>query len=219
MSFIHDTFLLGTQTAQRLFHKFARISRSSTTTATCRRKMWPRTGGSRISSKSGWRAITTNGGRCGRMAFRSASAPATPTRTRSSSRGRDRSSSLRNPLYHWTHLELKRYFGIDELLDEQSPPAIWDTANEELTAPASARRHPREVPCQRALHHGRSRRRCASRAVAESGLATQFFPPSVPTRLDPINRKCSTHGWTSWRCRRRPYREVRRSARRARQTA
>ena len=24
--------------------------------------------------------------------------------------------TLRNPLYHWTHLELKRYFGIDELL-------------------------------------------------------------------------------------------------------
>ena len=26
--------------------------------------------------------------------------------------------TLRNPLYHWTHLELKFYFGIDELLDE-----------------------------------------------------------------------------------------------------
>ena len=31
--------------------------------------------------------------------------------------------TLRNPLYHWTHLELKRYFGIDELLDERSAPA------------------------------------------------------------------------------------------------
>ena len=26
--------------------------------------------------------------------------------------------TLRNPLYHWTHLELKRFFGIDRLLDE-----------------------------------------------------------------------------------------------------
>ena len=26
--------------------------------------------------------------------------------------------TLRNPLYHWTHLELKRYFDIDDLLDE-----------------------------------------------------------------------------------------------------
>ena len=39
---------------------------------------------------------------------------------------------LRNPLYHWTHLELRRYFGIDELLDEQSAPRIWATANERL---------------------------------------------------------------------------------------
>ena len=28
--------------------------------------------------------------------------------------------TLRNPLYHWTHLELKRYFGITELLDENN---------------------------------------------------------------------------------------------------
>jgi glucuronate isomerase len=32
---------------------------------------------------------------------------------------------LRNPLYHWTHLELKRYFNIDLLLDENSAPEIW----------------------------------------------------------------------------------------------
>ena len=30
--------------------------------------------------------------------------------------------TLRNPLYHWTHLELKRYFGIDELLNEKTAP-------------------------------------------------------------------------------------------------
>src|SRR5437016_14145993 len=32
--------------------------------------------------------------------------------------------TLRNPLYHWTHLELQRYFGIQELLDERKAPAI-----------------------------------------------------------------------------------------------
>jgi len=37
--------------------------------------------------------------------------------------------TLRNPLYHWTHLELQRYFGITELLDEASAPRIWDQAN------------------------------------------------------------------------------------------
>src|SRR3954453_23868686 len=37
--------------------------------------------------------------------------------------------TLGNPLYHWTPLELKRYFGIDELLDESSAPRIWEQAN------------------------------------------------------------------------------------------
>lgn len=37
-----------------------------------------------------------------------------------------------NPLYHWTHLELKRYFGIDEPLTSQSCQAIWDQANKKL---------------------------------------------------------------------------------------
>lgn len=37
-----------------------------------------------------------------------------------------------NPIYHWTHLELKRYFGIDELLTPESAPAIWKACNEKL---------------------------------------------------------------------------------------
>ncbi len=40
--------------------------------------------------------------------------------------------TLRNPLYHWTHLELQRYFGIHELLDERTAPGIWKKANEML---------------------------------------------------------------------------------------
>lgn len=40
--------------------------------------------------------------------------------------------TLRNPLYHWSHLELKRYFGIDDLINEQSAPAIWEAANKTL---------------------------------------------------------------------------------------
>ena len=35
-----------------------------------------------------------------------------------------------NPIYHWTHLELKRYFGIDEVLTEESAKRIWDKCNE-----------------------------------------------------------------------------------------
>ena len=34
-----------------------------------------------------------------------------------------------NPLYHWTHLELKRYFDIDEPLNENTARDIWDKIN------------------------------------------------------------------------------------------
>ena len=38
---------------------------------------------------------------------------------------------LRNPLYHWTQLELKRYFGVcDRLLDAGTAKGIWEQCNE-----------------------------------------------------------------------------------------
>ncbi len=40
-----------------------------------------------------------------------------------------------NPLYHWAHLELRRYFGVDELLSERSAPAIWVACNAQLAGP------------------------------------------------------------------------------------
>ena len=40
-----------------------------------------------------------------------------------------------NPLYHWTHLELKRYFDIDETLSEDSCERIWNKVNECLAKP------------------------------------------------------------------------------------
>jgi glucuronate isomerase len=42
---------------------------------------------------------------------------------------------LRNPLYHWTHLELTRYFGITELLCPESAERIWETCNDALQQP------------------------------------------------------------------------------------
>ena len=39
---------------------------------------------------------------------------------------------LRNPMYHWCALELKRYFGIDTLLAPETARRVWDEANEKL---------------------------------------------------------------------------------------
>ena len=43
---------------------------------------------------------------------------------------------LRNPLYHWTHLELKRYFGVDDLLSSETAEKIWNACDEQLHDPA-----------------------------------------------------------------------------------
>ncbi|MCL2184306.1 MAG: glucuronate isomerase [Treponema sp.] len=40
-----------------------------------------------------------------------------------------------NPLYHWTHLELQRFFNINEPLTEKSAPLIWEKANALLQQP------------------------------------------------------------------------------------
>ena len=43
--------------------------------------------------------------------------------------------TLRNPLYHWTHLELKRFFGIEKLLSPKTADEIWETCNAKLQTP------------------------------------------------------------------------------------
>ncbi|WP_298301315.1 glucuronate isomerase [Hydrotalea sp.] len=43
--------------------------------------------------------------------------------------------TLRNPLYHWTHLELKRYFGISEILNEHTAEQIYTQCTALLQQP------------------------------------------------------------------------------------
>ncbi|HEV3221830.1 MAG TPA: glucuronate isomerase [Puia sp.] len=40
--------------------------------------------------------------------------------------------TLRNPLYHWTHLELQRYFGVDKILHAGSAKEIYEYCNQKL---------------------------------------------------------------------------------------
>lgn len=40
--------------------------------------------------------------------------------------------TMRNPLYHWTHLELKRYFGIEEILNPSTAKAVYDNASAQI---------------------------------------------------------------------------------------
>lgn len=90
--------------------------------------------------------------------------------------------TLRNPLYHWTHLELRRYFGIIEFLDESSAPAIWERANAALpglTAQVILKKFRVEVVCTTddptddLRHH---------EAIAKSNLTTRVFPAFRPDK-------------------------------------
>lgn len=44
--------------------------------------------------------------------------------------------TMRNPLYHWTHLELQRYFNIDTLLSPSTAKEIYENASAQLRQPA-----------------------------------------------------------------------------------
>lgn len=133
MPFIHDDFLLRTQTACRLYHEFARdepildyhthlppdqVANNSQFGDLA--QVW--LGGDHYK----WRAMRATG-----VPERFCTGDAPPYE-KFLAWARTVPQTLRNPLYHWTHLELKRYFDIDELLDEKSAPQIWERANERL---------------------------------------------------------------------------------------
>jgi len=92
--------------------------------------------------------------------------------------------TLRNPLYHWTHLELNRYFGIDDLLDENSAPEIWKRANALLASD--------DLSVHGILKRFDVRALCTSddpadsledhKTIAASGLQTRVYPTFRPDR-------------------------------------
>ncbi|PTR00908.1 D-glucuronate isomerase [Mucilaginibacter yixingensis] len=43
--------------------------------------------------------------------------------------------TMRNPLYHWTHLELQRYFGVNDILSPSTAKSIYDQCTEQLQTP------------------------------------------------------------------------------------
>ncbi len=49
--------------------------------------------------------------------------------------------TIRNPLYHWTHLELQRYFGIDTLLDASTADEIYEDCTAKLKTPEYSARN------------------------------------------------------------------------------
>jgi glucuronate isomerase len=139
--FIHDDFLLHSEAARTLYHEFAKPepildyhnhltpadiahdTRYDTIT-----QVWL------YGDHYKWRAMRTNGvderfctGSASDWEKFSTYAATVP-------------KTLRNPLYHWTHLELARYFGVTELLNADSAERIYAVCNEQLQTPEKSTR-------------------------------------------------------------------------------
>jgi glucuronate isomerase len=142
MEFIHDDFLLHSETARQLYHNYAagepildyHSHLSPADIASDRQfndlsQIWLE------GDHYKWRAMRANG-----IDERYCTGDAAPYK-KFLAWARTVPATLRNPLYHWTHLELKRYFDVGELLDERSAKAIWDKANALLATPECSVRH------------------------------------------------------------------------------
>ena len=136
MKFIHEDFLLSTRSARRLYQQFAEdepifdyhCHLSPKDIAENRQfknlfEIWLE------GDHYKWRAMRSNG-----VAERFCTGDADPF-AKFQAWAATVPHTLRNPLYHWTHIELKRYFDIDELLDESTATRIWKKANERLASP------------------------------------------------------------------------------------
>jgi len=105
-------------------------------------------------------------------------------------------NTLRNPLHHWTHLELKFYFGIDDLLDESTAGSIWHRANEQLAA----------MPVHELLHKSHVAVSCTTddpadtlddhiRIRAEGRLSTRVYPTFRPDKALVVDQPEAFNAW------------------------
>ncbi len=181
--FIHDDFLLATPQARELYHRHAETQPildfhnhlSAVQIATNHRfadltELWLAT------DHYKWRALRANG-----IPERLITGDAAPEE-KFRAWARTVPYTLRNPLYHWTHLEMARHFGITALLDESTAETVWNEANAQL---------PR-LRVQEILARHRVRVLCTTddpaepldshREIAAGPLATRVYPTYRPDR-------------------------------------
>jgi len=104
-------------------------------------------------------------------------------------------ATLRNPLYHWSHLELKRYFGLDVIINPGSADRIWREANARL---ATMRVHDilaankvavictTDDPADPLDTHA---------AIARLGLKTRVYPSFRPDKALAVNAPALFGPW------------------------
>ena len=136
-SFIHDDFLLQTDAAKQLYHEHAAkqpiidyhchlnpdyIARDNSFDNLV--QLWLE------GDHYKWRAMRTNG-----IAERYCTGKETSDWEKFEKWATTVPYTMRNPLYHWTHLELKRAFGVDKLLNPATAKEIYDECTTKLRTP------------------------------------------------------------------------------------
>lgn len=198
MPFIHEDFLLTTPTARRLYHQHAagqpildyHCHLPPRDIAENRRfnhltEIWLE------GDHYKWRAMRANG-----VDERLCTGEAEPYE-KFLAWARTVPHTLRNPLYHWTHLELRRYFGIEELLDEHSAPSIWERANASLATEV--------LSAQGILEQFRVKALCTTddptddlrwhAQIAAAGLTTRVFPTFRPDKALNVHQPEAFNAW------------------------
>jgi len=134
--FIHEDFLLETDVARDLYHRY--VADLPIIDYHCHLPVAQIAADHRFRSLTEiwldgdhykWRAMRANG-----IAERFCTGDASD-QEKFEAWARTVPATLRNPLYHWTHLELKRPFGVTELMSERTARAIYDHCNELLQRP------------------------------------------------------------------------------------
>ena len=183
-AFLDENFLLSNEIAQRLYHEHA--ARQPIVDYHCHLSPADIAGNRRFANlfeiwlegdHYKWRAMRANG-----VAERYITGDASPYE-RFLAWARTVPYTLRNPLYHWTHLELQRYFGITELLDESSAAQIWERTTaalaQDLSTHGILKKFGVQVVCTTddptddLRHH---------KAISKSGLATRVLPAFRPDK-------------------------------------
>ena len=194
--FIHDDFLLQSDAARDLYHGFAReqpifdyhchlppAQIADNHQFGDLAEIW--LGGDHYK----WRAMRANG-----VAERFCTGDATP-REKFDAWCATVPYTLRNPLFHWSHLELKRYFGIDAPIGPGTADGIWRDANARLS---SLRVHDilaanrvavictTDDPADSLATHER---------IQELGLKTRVYPTYRPDRALGVNQPTAFNAW------------------------
>ncbi len=194
--FIHDDFLLQTDAARDLYHGFAKAEPIYDYHCHLPQKLIAENhcfgdlaeiwlGGDHYK----WRAMRTNG-----IAEQFCTGAASP-REKFDAWCATVPQTLGNPLYHWSHLELQRYFGIDEIINPASADRIWKQANEKLPGlrvhEMLARNQVAVIcttddPADSLADHER---------IAKLGLKTRVYPTFRPDKALGVNAPVAFNAW------------------------